>query len=160
MYLTIFIRQKKNIKIIPQNIFILDQSYQDNIIMALKALYNSIDYEFWLVSIDRPVDISGYLSNLQILYNETQDIYRRKLIMEDLDKANDFMKDNVTDIEYYILFKAKDNEIIQRRIRELIMGFSNCQINANQVSNEDLRVLLDSFLNGGIKTENKAVFNE
>ena len=70
------------------------------------------------------------------------------------------MKDNVTDIEYYILFKAKDNEIIQRRIRELIMGFSNCQINANQVSNEDLRVLLDSFLNGGIKTENKAVFNE
>ncbi len=40
------------------------------------------------------------------------------------------------------------------------MGFSNCQINANQVSNEDLRVLLDSFLNGGIKTENKAVFNE
>ena len=99
------------VKIIPKNIFILDQSYQDNIIMALKALYNSIDYEFWLVSIDRPVDISGYLSNLQILYNETQDIYRRKLIMEDLDKANDFMKDNVTDIEYYILFKAKDNGI-------------------------------------------------
>ena len=29
------------VKIIPKNIFILDQSYQDNIIMALKALYNS-----------------------------------------------------------------------------------------------------------------------
>ena len=32
--------------------------------------YNTIDYEFWLVVADRPVDITVYLSQLQLLYNQ------------------------------------------------------------------------------------------
>lgn len=33
-----------------------------------------IDYEFWIVVADRPVDINLYLSQLQLLYNSTSDV--------------------------------------------------------------------------------------
>ena len=59
------------IKIMPRNIFILDYSTQDAIIDNLKNVYNTIDYEFWIIVADRPVDINVYLSQLQILYNST-----------------------------------------------------------------------------------------
>ena len=50
------------VKIRPRNIFILDAITQDNVMVALKNFYNMIDFEFWLLSADRPVDIAGYLA--------------------------------------------------------------------------------------------------
>ena len=61
------------IKIIPRNIFILDYSLQEAIIDNLKNVYNQIEYEFWIIAADRPVDINVYLSQLQLLFNSTQD---------------------------------------------------------------------------------------
>ena len=145
------------VKIRPRNIFILDKLTQDNIIASLKTFYDTIDFEFWLISADRPVDISGYLANLQILYNQTTDARIRKLINQDIEKANDFMRDNVTDTEYYILFKDKSEDILQKRIRTVILGLSNCGLDSVQASNNDLRIVLDNFLNGGKTYESKAV---
>ena len=54
------------IKVEPKNIFILDQQSQNNIIFRLRDFYNTIDYEFWLIVADRPVDIKIYLSQLQL----------------------------------------------------------------------------------------------
>ncbi len=140
------------VKIKPRNIFILDQNTQDNVIIALKNFYNTIDFEFWLISADRPVDLNNYLSGLQILYNQTPNPAVRKLINQDIDKANIFMNNNITDTEYYILFKDKNDEIIQKRLRTLITGLANSGLEAVQVSNDDLRVVLDNFLNGGMTT--------
>ena len=55
------------VKITPRNIFILDPDAQENVLIALKNFYNMIDFEFWLVVADRPVDISVYMSQLQLL---------------------------------------------------------------------------------------------
>ena len=145
------------VKIRPRNIFILDQVTQNNIIAALKTFYDTIDFEFWLISADRPVDISAYLANLQVLYNQTTDAKKIKLINQDIEKANLFMRDNVTDTEFYILFKDKNMDILQKRIRAVILGLSNCGLDSVQVSNADLRIVLDSFLNSGMNTENKVV---
>ena len=136
------------VKIVPRNIFILDQWAQDNVINGLKNFYNTIDYEFWLISADRPVDISSYLAKLRLLYNDASSPVMRKLIDQDIKKANDFMDNNVTDIEYFILFKEKDDALIQNRLKNLISGLANCGLEAHATSNQDLRVLLDSFFNG------------
>ena len=140
------------VKIKPRNIFILDQNTQDNVIIALKNFYNTIDFEFWLISADRPVDLNNYLSRLQLLYNQTPNPAVRKLINQDIDKANTFMNNNITDTEYYILFKDKNDDMIQKRLRTLITGLANAGLEAVQVSNDDLRVILDNFLNGGMTT--------
>jgi len=141
------------VKIRPRNIFILDGGTQENTIIALKNFYNTVDFDFWLISADRPVDISGYLARLQLLYNQTPNPVIRKLINQDIMKANNFMDNNVTDTEYYILFKEKNLDLIQKKLRTLITGLANCGLDSAQTSNEDLRIILDNFLNGGMRTD-------
>jgi len=148
------------VKITPRNIFILDYESQQGVINNLKNFYNQIEFEFWLIVADRPVDISVYLSQLQLLYNQEQSPAIKKLIMEDIRKGNSFVKNNVVDTEYYMLFKEKDMDLIQKRIRQMINSLSSCGLSASQTSNEDLRVVLDNFLNGGQMTDFGTVVTE
>lgn len=141
------------VKITPRNIFILDQNSQDNILINLKNFYNMLDFEFWLVVADRPVDISVYMAELQLLYNDAPNTAIRKLIMQDINKANMFIKNNIVDTEYYLLFKDKSVDVLDKRIRMMINGLASCGLNAVKVSNADLRVVLENFLNGGENTE-------
>ncbi len=140
------------IKIMPRNIFIADYETQTAIINNLKNVYNLIDYEFWIIAADRPVDINVYLSQLQLLFNSVNDQVKRKMIMEDINKANLFMNNNIVDTEYFLLFKESNNEVISKRIRSLINAFASAGLNTHQVSNDDLRIVLDNFLNGGQAT--------
>ena len=145
------------VKIFPRNIFILDPETRSMIINNLRNVYNLIDYEFWVLAADRPVDITSYLSRLQLLYNSQTNPIKRKLIMEDINKANMFTNNNVVDTEFYLLFKEKDMDKIQKKIRNLIQSFAGAGLNATQTSNDDLRVILDNFLNDGQTTEFRAV---
>ena len=95
------------VKIFPRNIFILEPDVQYSIINNLKNVYNMIDYEFWIVCADRPVDITAYLSQLQLLYNSQQNPVKRKLIIDDINKANMFTNNNVVDTEFYLFFHLK-----------------------------------------------------
>ena len=140
------------VKIMPRNIFILDYDVQSGMISNLKNVYNTIDYEFWIIAADRPVDISVYLSQLQLLYNSTNDPIRRKLIVEDINKGNSFVNNNIVDTEYYLLFKIRDEDKMQKRIRTLITQFANAGLTCHQTTNDDLRIILDNFLNGGQTT--------
>ena len=140
------------VKIMPRNIFILDQQTQDSIISNLRIVYNTIDYEFWIIAADRPVDITVYLSQLELLYNNISNPAKRKLIMEDINKGNMFMNNNVVDTEYFLLFREKKDDIIQKRIRNLINTFAGAGLVAYQTTNDDLRMILDNFLNGGTTT--------
>ena len=140
------------IKIMPRNIFIADQDTQNAIIANLRNVYNMIDYEFWIIAADRPVDINVFLSQLQLLYNSVQDQVKKKLILEDINKANMFMDNNIVDTEYFLLFKEKNNDVIMKRIRTLINAFASAGLNSHQVTNDDLRIILDNFLNGGQST--------
>ncbi len=142
------------IKISPKNIFIMDEDAQQRVIYNLRNFYNILDYEFWILIADRPVDINMYLAQLQLLYQKTTNNITKKLIMQDINKANQFMgaEFNVIDTEYFLLFKEKRPEIIQKRIHNLIATLANAGINSMQVSNSDIRMILDNFLNGGQTT--------
>lgn len=140
------------VKVAPRNIFIMDDNEQFAVIDRLKDLYNVFDFEFWLVAADRPVDISVYIAELQMMYNKVQDPVLMKLINEDLSKAEDFSLE-VSDVEFYFLFKDKNIDILQKRIRIIINGLANAGLASNQANNDDLRSILDNFLNGGQKTE-------
>ena len=51
------------------------------------------------------------------------------------------MANNVVDTEYYMLFREKNPELINKKL------------NASQATNEDLRTLIENFLNGGTRTQ-------
>ena len=139
------------VKIQPRNIFILEENYQNQIIESLRTFYNLIDYEFWLIIADRPVDVGLFISQLQLKLNDTTSPVYRKLLLDDIDKAEMFMKNGVVDTEYFILFKSNDTEVIQKRIRSLINNLASCNLLSSQTSNDDLRTILDNFLNGGVR---------
>jgi len=139
------------VKIAPKNIFIMEESDQFNVIDRLKDFYNTIDFEFWLIIADRPVDISVYIAQLQMQYNNAKDPVIRKLINEDLRKASNFT-DDVTDVEFYMLFKEKQVEMVQKKLRLMINGLASAGLASAQANNDDLRSILDNFLNGGEKT--------
>ena len=142
------------VKIESKDIFIMDQQAQNNVIYGMRNFYNTLDFEFWLVIADRPVDINLYLSQLQVLYSKTPNRNIRKIIDQDIAKANMFMSSemSVVDTEYYILFKEKKLEIIQKQLHNLIANLANAGVNSAQTSNSDLRMLLDNFLNGSVSS--------
>ena len=109
---------------------VLDRIYATNIIKTFKVTPNSSD----------------------ILYNQVNDSKKRKLIMEDINKANMFTSNNVVDTEYFLLFKDKNNDVLQKRIRMLINNLASAGLTAFQTNNNDLRMILDNFLNGGQTT--------
>ena len=139
------------VKVTPKNIFILDEGMQNSILASLGNFYNTIDYEFWLLIADRPVDIGVYLAKLQMQYANTQNAGMRKLIMQDIEKANLFMSEsyNIVDTEYFLLFKEKKMEVVQKRIHNLISGLASVGLTASQTSNNDLRMIIDNYLNDG-----------
>ena len=54
----------------------------------------------------------------------------------------------------FFLFSSFDKGLFNLFCNKfLINSFANCGLSAQQTSNEDLRVILDNFLNGGKKAE-------
>jgi hypothetical protein len=158
----IFLDNKKmvtGVKIQPRNIFIMDQQSMFNVIDQLRIFYNLVDFEFWLVVADRPVDINLYVSQLEIHLNNVQDPAIRKLVVDDIEKADMFMQNDVVDTEYFILFKDDNTESLNKRVRTLISNLSNCGLIASQTSNDDLRMVLANFLNGGNTFKNRSVLS-
>lgn len=143
------------VKIEPKNIFILDYQTQNNIIFRLRDFYNTLDYEFWLIVADRPVDIKMYLSELQLDYDNAPTQAIRKMIAEDISKAEMFSSTavNVVDTEYYILFRDKKQEIVDKRVQTLITNLASIGLISRKTSDDDLKFLLQNFLNGGQKSE-------
>jgi hypothetical protein len=143
------------IKVEPKNIFILDFQTQNNIIFNLRNFYNVIDFEFWLIVADRPVDIKLYLAQLQLQYDNAPNQAIRKIIGQDIDKAEMFSSTaiNAVDTEYFIMFRDKKLEVVQKRIQTLISSLASCGLNSRQASDDDLKFLLQNFLNGGAKNE-------
>ena len=79
------------VKIQPKNIFILDPLQQEATIGAMRNFYNLLNFEFWMISADRPVDISVYLSQLQLMLQNATTPAQMKIISQDIQKANMFI---------------------------------------------------------------------
>ena len=148
------------VKITPRNIFIMTESEQNRIINSLKEFYNLIDYEFWLVVADRPVDINLYVSQLELQMSNEQNPAIRKLLIDDIAKAEMFSMNNVVDTEYYFLIKDSNSEQLTKRVRSIITNMAGTGLIATQTSNEDLRSILDNFLNGGVTYKSGSVITE
>ncbi len=156
----IFLDNKKmvtGVKIQPRNIFIMDQQSQYNVVDRLRTFYNLVDFEFWLIVADRPVDINLYVSQLELHLNNVQDPAIRKLVADDIAKADLFINNDVVDTEYFILFKDENNESMNKKVRNLINNLASCGLIASQTSNDDLRMIIDNFLNGGTTFKNRSV---
>ena len=65
--------------------------------------------------------------------------------LSELEFANISFEDELYGIE-------KSDDLILKRVRNLINGFAGAGLSAYQTTNDDLRRILDNFLNGGQTT--------
>ncbi len=101
-----------------------------------------------MVIVNRPVDIAAYIARLQVLENSnTMHPAIKKMVNEDIAKANQFVGSsyNVTDTEYYFLFKEKKPELIEKKLNDIIGGLSGARLTGTRATNEDMRMILDNF---------------
>lgn len=143
------------VKITPRNIFILEQQEQERIVFELRNFYNSLDFEFWLMVADRPVDLKLYLSELHLLYNDVTTQASRKLVAQDIAKAESFSGNEIraVDTEYFIIFRSRKEEVINKRIHTVISSLANAGLASSKVSDSDLKYILLNYLNGGEDSE-------
>ena len=59
--------------------------------------------------------------------------------MQDLEKADMFINNQVVDTEYYVLFKETRMDALQEKLRSMINGFASCSLLATPVTDDDLR---------------------
>ena len=59
----------------------------------------------------------------------------------------------IIDLIYEIIVNGKDPELLMKRVRQMINGLATCGLNASLISNSDLKLVLENFLNGGNTTE-------
>ncbi len=69
---------------------------------------------------------------------------------------------NAVDTEFYILFKdsPKNMERIQKRVHNLISGLASAGLVSRQLTDDDIRVLLDSFFNDSKRVEYGTVMSD
>ena len=141
------------VKIIPRNIFIMQQDDTNAIIYSLSKFYDSIDFDYWLIIGDRPVNLNTYFESVQNIYNTSSSEHVRAIARDDIVKANKYVSGDygVSDTEYFLLFKDKSIDMIQQKISKIISGIKECELNATQVSNDELRLVMDTFLSNGKK---------
>ncbi len=153
------------VKIEPKNIFISDQETQTRTIYQLRNFYNTLNFEFWLICCDRPVDINLYKSELEVMLNREETSPQvRKLIIQDINKCDMFTGPaiNAVDTEFYLLFKdsPKNLELMQKRIHNIISGLAGAGLVSRQINEDDVRVLIDSFLNDSKRIEYGTVMSD
>ena len=95
-----------------------------------------------VIEVMKMTKISKNIKRLRMLQNMSQEELAQKLFVSR--QAVSSWENNRT---------QPDLDMIQKRIRTLITGLANCGLDSSQTSNEDLRTILDNFLNGGMKTE-------
>ena len=91
------------------------------------------------------------------MFNDAPNPQIRKLIMQDLRKVDQFIgpEYNAVDTEFYLLFKdsEKNTERIVKRVHNIISGLASAGLQSRQVTDDDIRVLLDSFFNDSKRIE-------
>ena len=75
------------------------------------------------------------------------------MIAQDMEKGDYFVNNDVVDTEYFLLFKEKKKELVEKKVRNLINNLATAGLIASQTTDDDLRMIIDNFLNGGKKYE-------
>ena len=88
-----------------------------------------------------------------VLYSECDDITDGLKVLRVTFKNGRTYQYYDVNVHDYLLFREKNPEIIQKRVRALMNGLATCGLNSMQTTNEDLRTLIDNFINGGVRTE-------
>lgn len=116
----------------------------------LKKVLNSLECQYKIFSIDKPINLDNNLAILNNKITNSQNPKKVKVLENDYSFINDLNKNKmVYNREFYICLEdTKDNEnILNRRLNDLKINFNNIGLTTKRVSTEELKDLLFLILN-------------
>jgi hypothetical protein len=141
------------VKIQPLNINLYPLEEQHRIIKQLSEVLSGIDYNYVFYSIDRPVDLDGYIQELEIKKTEEKDLIKKRILEEDLRFAAAMASEgDALDRYFYILHSIKkdtnsDKQIAYKRSLEFASELNSIGLYSHACSDHELRELLFIYFN-------------
>lgn len=141
------------VRVQPLNMDLLPDEEQHRIIKQLAGVLNGIDYNYVFYSIDRPVDLDGYINGLEMQKNKEQDLVRKRILEEDIRFAATMASEgDALDRYYFILHSLKpdnkyDQQVSYKRSVELSAELSSIGLTSHACSDHELRELQFIYFN-------------
>lgn len=138
------------IKVNSINLQLFSNEEQTSKIFQFRKVLLSLEYPFKILALDKPVSLSEHIENLLYLSSCTDDIYKRKLLEEDIKYADNIMSKNlVNNREFYLIIdEDKDNvKLLKSKINDIVSQLNNIGLVSTQAKTNEIKELLFTYLN-------------
>lgn len=141
------------VRLQPININLYPDDEQTRIIRQLAEVLNGMDYNYVFYSIDRPVDLDGYVNGLEVQKTEEKDLVRKRILEEDIRFAATMASTgDALDRYFYVLHYLKpenknDEQVIYKRSVEIAGELSSIGLLSHPCTDHELRELQFIYFN-------------
>lgn len=135
------------------NISLLTEDEGKNIIRQLSEVLNGIDHNYMWFTMPKPVDLDGFIEELEDLKSKETDFIRRKILEEDIRDAAIMASDGEAfDRHYYFIHdietsSEQDENILLKRSQELAEELTGIGLRSQVSDDQEIRELLFTFMN-------------
>lgn len=109
----------KGIKIIPRNILIENEKSQENLINALRGVFNRLNFPIYHQFVYSKVNIMEHYNHLTSLLSTEENPVIRELIQDDLEKANAYSS-VYQELSFFMMIASSNNKELEKNFNDLI----------------------------------------
>lgn len=143
------------VRVQPINMDLLSKNEKKRKISMLHEVTNGMDYDAQTMSIGRPVDLDGYIAEMENKKNDAVDFVKRKILEDNIKHAAQMATSGeALERQFYILIAQKPSENIKksgdmlyRKAVELASNLSMADLTSHVCNDQELRDLLFIFTN-------------
>lgn len=143
------------IRVQPVNINLLSNNEKKRKIKRLEEVLNGIDYGYQIISIGKPVDLDAYITRLEQMRANTEDMVRKKLLtIYAKQAAAKAVSGEALERHFYMLVDQKlgkkphlDEQIAIQKATQLASNLSSAELLSSVCTDYDLRTLHFIFTN-------------
>ena len=124
------------IKLKPHDIFLDDPIEMTNMIEKWRLSLNKLPFKIYWAFVTSPVDIDIYKANLYSQYNDTEDKYKKQMLMDDYEKAEWFESFH-RELEFMLFIRETSERVMEKHMNELFRETKSAGFEPKQLLKRD-----------------------
>lgn len=124
------------IKLKPHDIFLDDPIEMGNLIERWRLALNKLPFKVYWGYVTSPVDIDVYKANLYSEYSDTDDRYKKQMLMDDYEKAEWFEATH-RELEFMLFVRETSERMMEKHMSELFREARSAGFEPKQLLKRD-----------------------
>ena len=124
------------IKVSPHDIFLEAPEVMDNIIERWRLSLNKLKFKIYWAFVTSPVDIDDYKARIYSLAEAEEDMTKRQLLIDDINKAVAFEYTH-RELEFMLFIREADERKLEKNINELFRETTNAGFQPKRLLKRD-----------------------